>query len=61
MESEKKKINDSISAGHLDKVANQYFLVIGTYTLSGKTYFELFFSHDFPDALQIRLKAVFEK
>ena len=57
---ERKKIIDSISAGHLDNLANHHFLVIGTYTLSGKTFFELFFSKDFPDTLLIRLKEIFK-
>ena len=61
LESEKQKISGSIKAGHLNKLANQDFLVIGTYTLMGVTKFELFYSQDFPVELQRRFTKIFSK
>ena len=61
LEAEKQKIIGSISAGHLDKLANQDFVVIGTYTLAGVTNFALFFSEKFPSELRSRLDEIFSK
>jgi hypothetical protein len=61
LESEKQKIIGSIRAGHLAKLANQDFLVIGTYTISGISNFELFFSDEFPSELRRRLEVIFSK
>jgi hypothetical protein len=61
LEAEKKKIIGSISAGHLDKLANQDFVVIGAYTLAGISNFALFFSEKFPSELRSRLDEIFSK
>ena len=61
LEAEKQKIIGSISAGHLDKLANQDFVVIGTYALAGVTNFALFFSEKFPSELRSRLDEIFSK
>lgn len=42
LDAEKQKITTSIKAGHLNKLANQDFVVIGNYTLKGVSKFELF-------------------
>jgi hypothetical protein len=59
LDSERKKIRASIAAGHLDKLANQEFVVIGSYALRGVSKFELFFSGAFPSELSERLRSVF--
>ena len=60
LETERQKISASIAAGHLDKLANQEFLVIGTYTLRGISNFELFFSKGFPAEVRRQLSEIFE-
>ena len=59
LESEKQKISSSIAAGHLDRLANQEFVVIGNYTQGGVSKFELFFSASFPVSNRIRLEKIF--
>ena len=59
LDSEKQRIKASIEAGHLDKLANQEFVVIGSYALRGVSKFELFFSGAFPLELSDRLRNVF--
>lgn len=59
LDSEKQRIKSSIEAGHLDKLANQEFVVIGSYALRGVSKFELFFSGGFPLELSDRLRNVF--
>jgi hypothetical protein len=59
LDSEKQKITLSIAAGHLSKVANQEFVVIGSYTLDGISKFELFFSTKFPLEVKQRLMKIF--
>ena len=59
LDSEKQKITASIASGGLNKLANQEFVVIGTYTLKGISKFELFFSEKFPSDIRIRLEGIF--
>ena len=59
LDSEKQKITASIATGHLNKLANQEFVVIGSYTLKGVSKFELFFSERFPPDIKIRLVEIF--
>jgi hypothetical protein len=59
LDSEVQRIRASIAAGHLDKLANQDFVVIGSYVLNGVSKFELFFSSGFAVDLSLRLRSVF--
>jgi hypothetical protein len=61
LDAEKQKIEASIKAGHLNKLANQDFVVIGNYTLKGVSKFELFFSEKFPTEMRSRIAKIFTK
>ena len=58
---EKQKIQASISSGHLDKLANQEFVVVGYFTLKGVSNFQLFFSKNFPSIFRTRLEEIFSR
>jgi hypothetical protein len=60
LEAERRKISESIAVGHLNKIANQDFVVIGSFVISGSSYFELFFSKDFDSELKNTLIKIFE-
>ena len=57
LKAEKRKITDSIAAGHLNKLANQEFLVIGVYTINFVTHFETFYSPNF----DVKMKDIFNE
>ena len=57
LKAEKRKIKDSIAAGHLNKLANQEFLVIGVYTINFVTHFETFYSPNF----DVKMKDLFNE
>jgi hypothetical protein len=57
LKAEKRKITDSIAAGHLNKLANQEFLVIGVYTINFVTHFETFYSPNF----DVKMKDLFNE
>jgi len=61
LDAEKQKITTSIKAGHLNKLANQDFVVIGNYTLRGVSKFELFFSEKFPSEIKGKVEEIFSK
>jgi hypothetical protein len=58
---EKQKIQTSIASGHLDKLANQEFVVVGYFTLKGVSNFQLFFSKNFPSISRTRLEDIFSR
>ena len=58
---EKQKIQASIASGHLDKLANQEFVVVGYFTLKGVSNFQLFFSKNFPSIFRTRLEETFSR
>jgi hypothetical protein len=56
---ERNKINQSIAAGHLDAIAADAFVVIGSYSQNGITKFELMFSQGFPSNYRNSLTTLF--
>lgn len=59
LDAERSKIQGSITAGHLEGIAPGPYVVIGYYSVGSESFFELFFSDHFPEAVVNELSDIF--